>query len=191
MRHPFASDIPRKTVKPRQINEHKDRPFWVVFDENVFRSQHTMMQACGMHPGHICEQGRQVQRPANLGPGYKQIPQGLTLGHPFGYQYLAPSVRTKVAMAPEHWNATGNPERLQLTQPIKLALYAEIGGQAVTPNQQPSSIHFDNGLPSVYEDIAPDESDWFMLDQLPPCEVQLNRDSFWQTAAKGLHLERI
>jgi hypothetical protein len=84
-----------------------------------------MMQAYAMHPGHICKEGRQVQKPANLRMGKKQVPQGLTLGYPFGYQYLAPSIQTKVAMAPEQGNATGNPELFQQTQPIKLALYAE------------------------------------------------------------------
>jgi hypothetical protein len=59
-------------------------------------------------------------------------------------------------MAPEQWNATGNPELFQLTQPIKLVLYAETGGQTATPNGQPSSVQFDNGLLSICEDFAPD-----------------------------------
>ena len=86
-----------------------------------------MMQAYAMHPGHICKQGRQVQKPAYLGPGNKQVSQGLTLGYPFGYQDLAPSIQTKVAIAPEQWNATRNPEFFQQTQPIKLALYTGTG----------------------------------------------------------------
>jgi hypothetical protein len=90
-------------------------------------------------------------------------------------------------MAPEQWNATGNPEHLQMTQPIKLMLYAETGGQTATPNSQSSPIKFDNGLSSVCEDFAPDKSDRFVLDQFPPFWAQLNRDSFGQTAATGKH----
>jgi hypothetical protein len=100
-------------------------------------------------------------------------------------------MQTKMAMAPEQWNATGNPEFLQLTQPIKLTLCAETCGQTATPNSQPSSVQFDNGLLSVYEDVAPDESDRFVLDQLLPRGIQLNRDSFWQTTATGEHLEQM
>jgi hypothetical protein len=80
-----------------------------------------------MHPGHVCKQGRQIQKPAYLGPGNKQVSQGLTLGYPFGYQDLAPPIQTKVAIAPEQWNAAGNPEFFQQIQPIKLALYTGTG----------------------------------------------------------------
>lgn len=149
-----------------------------------------MMQADAMHPGHICKQRRQVQKPADLGSGRKEVPQGLTVGYPFGDQYLAPSIPTKVAMAPEQWNATGNPELFQLTQPVKLVLYAETGGQTAAPNSQPPPVQFDNGLPSICQEFAPDESGWFVLDQLPP-GAQLNRDSFGQAAAPGKHLEQI
>jgi hypothetical protein len=109
-----------------------------------------------MHPCHIRKQGRQVQKPAYLGPGNKQVPQGLTLDYPFGYQYLAPPIQTKVTLVPKQWNATGNPEFFQQTQPIKLTLYAETRSQTATPNSQPSSVQFDGGLLSVCEDFAPD-----------------------------------
>jgi hypothetical protein len=96
-----------------------------------------------------------------------------------------------VALAPEQWNATGNPELFQLTQPVKLVLYAETGGQTAIPNRQPSPVQFDNGLPSICEAFAPDERGQFVLDQLPPGGAQLNGDALGQAAATGKHLEQI